>query len=155
MEDGMSSFLDQLKARSVEAQKRVAETQQQAQAAQALFQSAAQEFNSLQLLVNLESAREAKASPQAKAAPVVERPAVAISEGNKTELVRNLIFDNPEGLTPPEIWKRVGAKMVRRQYLYSVLKRLKDREIIVEKRGKYFQRIATKAEGETQQTLLQ
>jgi len=40
-------------------------------------------------------------------------------------------------MTPGEIWKEMESQINNRAYLYSVLKRLKDRGDVKEKRGKY------------------
>lgn len=147
----MTVFLDQLKAHLIPAQKRVEETQQKAQAAQAEFQVAVQEFNSLQLLVNLHAAREQKTTPP------TTRPQAAIQnpEANKTRLVLDLIRQHPGGIKPTEIWKNVGPQLGRRQYLYSVLKRLKDREEISERQGKYMAKITEQREATPQPILVQ
>jgi hypothetical protein len=143
----MSTFLDQLKTRMDEAHKRLQSAQQKAQLAQAEHTAAAQEFGSLQLLVNLEAQREAKT-------PIVVKTPQS-NEVNKTQLVSDVIRQSPAGLSPSEIWSQLQGQLVRKQYLYSVLKRLKDRDEIVERRGKYVAKIAGRPEGETQQGLVQ
>lgn len=60
------------------------------------------------------------------------------SEGNKTEAVRSLLRQHPTGMTPAEMWEGLKAQISNRVYLYSVLKRLKDRGQVREKRGKYY-----------------
>jgi hypothetical protein len=60
------------------------------------------------------------------------------SEGNKTEAVRVLLRQHPAGMTPAEMWEQLKAQLTNRIYLYSVLKRLKDRGDVRERRGKYF-----------------
>lgn len=59
------------------------------------------------------------------------------SEVNKTELVRELLRQHPNGMTPVEIWGHVHSQFGNRVYLYSVLRRLKDKGDAREKRGKY------------------
>jgi hypothetical protein len=149
----MGVFLDQLKTRMEEAHKRLQTSQQKASAAQAEYQAAGQEFNSLQLLVNLELARATKSSSTA----IMRQAAVSGAEINKTDLVRDLIIQHPAVITPPDIWKQVGSQLGRRQYLYSVLKRLKDRDEIVDRKGKYVAKAAVKPEGNAphQQGLVQ
>jgi hypothetical protein len=58
-------------------------------------------------------------------------------ESNKTEAVRTLLRQHANGMTPGEIWKSLNSEL-NRVYLYSVLKRLKDRGDVREKRGKYY-----------------
>jgi hypothetical protein len=41
-------------------------------------------------------------------------------------------------MSPADIWKEMEPQMKNRAYLYSVLKRLKDRGDARERRGKYF-----------------
>jgi len=60
------------------------------------------------------------------------------AEGNKTEVVRDFLRQHSTGVTPSEIWKELESQMSGRAYLYSVLKRLKDRGDVREKRGKYY-----------------
>jgi len=59
------------------------------------------------------------------------------SEGNKTEAVLTLLRQHSVGMTPGEIWKEMESQINNRAYLYSVLKRLKDRGDVKERRGKY------------------
>jgi uncharacterized protein YdiU (UPF0061 family) len=56
---------------------------------------------------------------------------------SKTELIRDLLRQSPHGLTPTEIWSHVRGQFKYRAYLYSVLKRLTDREELSVRRGKY------------------
>jgi hypothetical protein len=58
-------------------------------------------------------------------------------EGNKTEAVLMLLRQHGVGMTPGEIWKEMESQINNRAYLYSVLKRLKDRGEVKERRGKY------------------
>jgi hypothetical protein len=60
------------------------------------------------------------------------------SESNKTEAVRMLLRQHTSGMTPGEIWKNLQSQVSNRVYLYSVLKRLKDRGDVRVKRGKYY-----------------
>jgi hypothetical protein len=60
------------------------------------------------------------------------------SDGNKTEAVRMLLRQHPTGMTPGEMWKSLESQLSSRVYLYSVLKRLKDRGDVRTKRGKYY-----------------
>lgn len=58
---------------------------------------------------------------------------------NKTEIVRELLRSHTNGITPADLWKgfQIQAPGTSRQYLYSVLKRLRDREYVCVRRGKY------------------
>jgi len=163
----MSDFLNKLitelegsKVRFTDAQKKLGVTQselqtanQRFQAAQAEYQAAAQEFNSYQILVNLWSKKEQELSVS-PADSIVMSDGVSVevrgtivesstaspanSDGNKTEKVRDLLRQNPSGMTPGDIWVKVEKEMKNRAYLYSILKRLKDRGDARERRGKYY-----------------
>jgi hypothetical protein len=163
----MSEFLENLKARHAESQKRFIAKQQQLNAVNAEFQAVAQEFNAWTTLLNLE-ARKEQAAAIAPAAPVVATPQKSAipalpsaatppeaSESNKTEFVRELLRQHSAGMKPSEIWKHVKEQIPRRPYLYSVLKRLKDRGDIVERRGKYIFKFAAKPEEPKENNLLQ
>jgi hypothetical protein len=77
------------------------------------------------------------------------------SEVNKTELIREVLRLHPAGMTPKEIRTALKGE-VSRDYIYSVLKRLKDRDQILfqRKKRKYFMRVPQKAE-EPKQPVLQ
>jgi hypothetical protein len=129
---------------------------------QAAYAAAAQEFQSYQTLVNLHTHKEqnantivASTAPTALATQsgkVIPNVAVSMSggsssrttdngrstEGNKTEAVRDLLRQHPAGMTPGEIWTHLETQLSNRTYLYSVLKRLRDRGDARAKRGKYF-----------------
>jgi len=158
----MSAFLEQLIEEMNEAQKRFALAQQDLQRAQAVFQAAAQEFQSYQHIVAARTRKEQEgsASPativgKGAAAPVAALPPqqTEIDEINKTELVRELLRQHPNGMTGRELWSAVKDKFLHRQYVYSVLKRLKKKGYVVQKRKKYV--FTAKPEEVTQQSLIQ
>jgi hypothetical protein len=143
----MSEFLDNLKRGMQEAQVKFQAAQQKMNLANAEFQAAAQEFNAWQTLVAATARKEQHGAPPAVSvsAQVTVSPNVAAqlvssskTEGNKTNAVRELLRQHPAGMTPLEIWKQMESQMTNRAYLYSVLKRLKDRGDARERRGKYF-----------------
>jgi thioesterase domain-containing protein len=157
----MTEFLDNLKSRLAESQKRFAAKQQQLAAINAEFQAVAQEFNAWQTLVNLEAKKELTAAREAEAPviPALDTPSVVSTnpstatsapsaptnaEVNKTDTVRELLRQHSAGMTPSEIWKQVKAQIPHRPYLYSILKRLKDKGDVSEKRGKYFFKFSPK-----------
>ena len=167
----MSEFLETLKSRLLEAQKRLQVVTAKAQAAQAELQAVGQEMFGWQKAVEAETKREsmeqvaavqlasqpaiesragvAEAHPQPK--PIETRPAAAIcammpTEMSKTDLIRNFIRSRPNGVTPVEIWRAVQHEMPRRGYLYNILGRLKDHEDVVVKRKKYYARMSNKPE---------
>jgi hypothetical protein len=72
---------------------------------------------------------------------------------SQTQAIRDLLRQHPTGMTPGEIWKLLAAKMSNRAYLYSVLKRLRDKGDARERRGKYF--LVIKPEESQNQTILQ
>jgi hypothetical protein len=160
----MSEFLEQLKARMEEAQKRHQLSIMKLQLAQQENGAATQDFASWQNAVRVETLREQQQvgtgsaetvpvnTPTGVAAtvttPVESQPVTNREEVNKTDLIRQMFNRHPEGLRPTEIWKQIGAQLKHRAYLYSVLKRLKDHGEIVERRGKYFAKVMQKIEGE-------
>jgi hypothetical protein len=163
MEGGkMPIFLDTLKERHAEAQKRTQEAQQKLAAAQTEFQTAAQEMAGWQKAVEAETRREQQNST-ITAGTSMEAPVIATvigqveqhlqGETNKTELIRELLRQHASGITPPELWKALSSKIVHRPYLYSVLKRLKDKDEVCVKRGKYYLKAIPKAEGDQPQLL--
>lgn len=60
---------------------------------------------------------------------------------SKTDLIRDLLRQNSHGMTPTEIWSQVREQFKYRAYMYSVLKRLTDKEELSVRRGKYSIRI--------------
>jgi hypothetical protein len=152
----MSEFLENLKARHAEAQKRFLAKQAHLNAVNAEYQTVAQEFNAWQTLLTLETRKEQGDNTVNVSATVVvspQRPSLPSStpsntgtaaEVNKTEIVRDLLRQNSSGLTPTEIWRQVKTQIPHRPYLYSVLKRLKDRGDVTEKRGKYLFKFSPK-----------
>lgn len=147
----MSDFVDELKARMAEAQKRLQAAQQEMQVAQAKYQAVAQEFNSLQFLLGSENAKLQQQSNQ----PALDAPPQQAADLNKTDMIRGLLRQHPAGMTPSEIWKEVKGQLSHRAYLYSVLKRLKDKDEVIVRRGKYISKIMPKPEEGKEQTLLQ
>ena len=96
---------------------------------------------------------------KAAIAPQMQGPASkaeheAERDSNKTQLIRDALALHP-GLTPAQVWGAVKTRITRRTYVYSVLKRLKDRKQIVEGRGKYYLPVAPKVAEESEQTTLQ
>ena len=166
----MNGFLDTLKIRMTDSQRRLHEATQRLQAAQAEHQAAAQEAASWQNAVQAEARREAYAAalaqaksgqvtptlPTAATAVPVAAPVTAPAQApsppsaepdlNKSELIRQVLRDNPGGLTPVEVWRKLNNQITNRNYVYSVLGRLKDREQVTVKRGKYAYRVIPKGE---------
>ncbi len=63
------------------------------------------------------------------------------SSVNKTDLVRDQLRQHPTGLLPVEVWRAVKEQIPNRGYVYSVLSRLKDRDQVSIRRGKYYLRV--------------
>lgn len=160
----------ELKIRHAEAQKRLQAAQQEAQAVQTRYQAIAQEFNSLQLLLNVEAAKPENKPEDKTAQPAITVVARAVSvvpqattgqtalplvAENKTDMIRELLRQYPGGIAPTELWKQVKTRMTHRAYLYSILKRLKDKGEVMVKRGKYIAKIMPKPEEEKEQTVVQ
>ena len=87
------------------------------------------------------------------AAPIPEQPDNAEAL-NKTNIVRNLLRQHPTGMSAVDIWKEVGGQFNHRPYLYSVLKRLRDRDEIVKRRNKYCLTSIPKAEEAKEQHVI-
>jgi len=154
----MGDFLEMLKARLADAQQRLQVAQAALQKAQLEHNAVMQEFGSWQNAVAVETRREQNsaqatvrivvgASPPAAARVIASTPAmpsVVPSDINKAELIRDVLRQYPNGITPADLWREVRDQ-VGRAYVYSVLKRLKDRKQVAERRGKYFLQIVPKA----------
>jgi len=189
-----NNFLETIKMRVSDAQRRWTEAQHKLQVAQQEFQTAQMEFSNWQGVLNAEMRHLGIAQPVQPARPlpqpqariitvgqpqqaVVQTPPIPTptppataqptttqpnspsgqqSEVNKTELIRELLQQHPAGMSPLEIWTALKDE-VTRDYVYAVLKRLKDRNQIVfqRKRRKYFMRVPQKPEDTKEQTLLQ
>ena len=165
----MSEFLEILKVRHAECLKRFQAKQAQLNAVNAEFQAVSQEFNSIQTLLNLELRKQQMdalarnvattqpAAPQAAPAQLPAAVPTTAGEVNKTETVRELLRQHESGMTPTELWKQqlVRNQFHHRAYLYSVLKRLKDKGDVIERRGKYFFKFLPKPEENKEQNILQ
>ncbi|SRR5579875_2110294 len=148
-----NSTLEDLKTRLAIAHKALADATQQLQIAQQAHQKAMSDYNIFSAAVGILSREEEekKAAAQEKQIPIALTVSVSdsasptdavttqISETapNKTELVRELLRQHIGGMTPSEIWKELKGQFVHRPYLYSVLKRLRDREEVTFRRNKY------------------
>ena len=55
----------------------------------------------------------------------------------KTELIRELLRQHPQGMTATEIWTELRDRLRHRAYLYNVLKRLEKNEGLSCRRDKY------------------
>jgi hypothetical protein len=153
----MAKIIEELQARVTDAQRQLAESAQVFQVAQQKHQAAQHNFNvwnmALQVEQRDEQLRQAKATekqlhfptanPKAEAMPAAtvaaapEQPPDNPEALNKTDSVRNLLRQHPTGMSAVDIWKEVGAQFIHRPYLYSVLKRLRDRDEIIKRRNKY------------------
>jgi len=132
-------MLDRLKIGLAEAQTRHAENTKRHQAVTAEWQATNAEVLGYQKVIELETKRELE---KAAGAPQMQGPASkaeheAERESNKTQLVRDALALHP-GLSPAQVWGAVKTRIGNRTYVYSILKRLKDRKQIVERRGKYY-----------------
>jgi hypothetical protein len=157
----MDDFLTILKSRLQDAQKWMQEAQQKLAVAQNEFQRASQEYNSWNYAFAVETQRAAQAANGTKPTTQPGMPralpqhpgATALIEAkpeakNKTELVRTFLKQHPNGATPTDIWENLKSEMDR-AYIYSVLKRLKDKDEIQERRGKYYFKHRPEADEDT------
>jgi hypothetical protein len=166
----MSQFLETIKERVADSQRRLQASTVKLQQAQAEHQAVSQEFVSWQNAFNVEARREQleqlnenqkraeQQKPQAPPQPIsgsiaVQLPALRVSatgivtppeslpdtpEISKTKMIKDVLLNNSNGITPAEVWKKVQDHHVGRAYVYSVLKRLKDKKQVLERRGKYY-----------------
>jgi len=145
-------FLEELKTRLQEATRKLADAQKEMLAAQGRFQAVAQEHGSLQHLINVEQAARQKANEQQdNFFPEIQRQeppqsTVTLSTENQTDTVRNLLKQHPTGITPRDMWKQVQTQIKYRAYFYSILKRLRDKDEVIVRRGKYMMKIVPKVE---------
>lgn len=130
-------------------------------------QAANSELNSLKILINVETQKRAAqqaselasagmipgTSPVIPVAPLVgpkeptPTPATTTeSDVNKTEIIRDLLRQHANGMTPGDVWRAVKSQIPRRNYVYAVLGRLKDRDQVMVRRGKYYFKILAKPE---------
>jgi DNA repair exonuclease SbcCD ATPase subunit len=151
-------FLDECENNLNEAKKAFQAAQQEASLATQKFQAAQIELNIWTGAVNTVKARlekkrqELEQDKQRDGSPekpsgmsassglalqsVPESTGAAIPDLNKTEMIRTVLRRHPSGMTPSELWKELDGQ-VSRDYVYAVLKRLKDREQIAYRRKKY------------------
>ena len=163
----VSEFLEIVRARWGDATKRLQSATLRLQQAQAEHQAAAQEAHSWQTILQSEERREAaqrvatanplgteppagntiQQQPSAQTPPTVPLSVVsnapAESDLNKSELIRQALRSHPGGLKPAEVWHKLKDQIPNRSYIYSVLGRLKERDQVLIKRGKYTLRIVT------------
>jgi uncharacterized protein YdiU (UPF0061 family) len=162
-----TALLEELRNRHHDAQVKLQEAQRAFQAAQATNTKAQADFQKAQQVLAIatqqfhgwntaysvvmaeettrkQAAEQAQlqlpdtAAPAPSPAPEVQaEPIQAVEQKSKTDTIRDLLRQNPHGLTPTEIWSHVQEQFKYRAYLYSVLKRLTDREELCVRRGKY------------------
>jgi hypothetical protein len=150
----VSTFLETIKLRLAEAQRQHQEATAKFQRAQAEFQSIAQKLQSWQIALQTETQREqAEAAlanqdtmqqePPAKHQQNVAVTTIASAESridadvNKTDLIRQQLRQHPAGMTGKELWDAVKVQISYRPYVYSVLKRLRDKQEVIVRRKKY------------------
>ena len=173
----MATILEEIQTRLAEAQKRLTEANAAFAVAQQAQAQANHNFNVWNMALQVEqrdeklrqdkanekqlplpTAMKEEASPVAVpsiAVPIAsEQPTDNSETPNKTDAVRNLLRQHPNGMSAVDIWKEVREDFKHRPYLYSVLKRLRDREEIVKRRNKYCLIVIPKAEEVKEQTIV-
>ena len=149
-------FLEGVENNLAESKKSYQEAQQKASVAQLAFQGAQNELNiwtgaANAIKVRLTRLREQvqQEQPTSPDKPITNLLASATStlraiaessngsqDVNKTEMIRAVLRRHPAGITPAELWQELNGE-VSRDYVYAVLKRLKDRDQISYRRKKY------------------
>jgi hypothetical protein len=172
----MTKILDELQVRVAESKARLDLATKAFQAAQATFVQAQQDHSiwtsAWQAEQRDEQRRAAAAAenqlplPTAQSEPrlaneqevedfvdaaLADEPSENI---NKTDAVRELLRSHPAGMTAVAIWEEVREDFKHRPYLYSVLKRLRDREEIIKRRGKYCLKLIPKTTEAQEQSLV-
>jgi hypothetical protein len=163
----VQEFVEICKERFTDCQRRFGTAHQNLQKAQQEFAQAQLEHNNWQGVLNSELARLARLQQAAQenqgTLPMVPAVPNAIeahkqvplsasesaAEINKTELVRELLSQHAEGMTPGEVWA-VLKNQIPRPYVYSILKRLKDADEVIynRRRKRYSLRVNAKNEEE-------
>jgi hypothetical protein len=170
----MSKILEELQVRVTDSKSRLDTATKLFQQAQVVFQQAQQDHNvwSAAFLAEQRDEQRRDAAATAKQLPLptehvqpkpptwaeenVSDLAAEPTEGfNKTDTVRALLRRHPTGMTAVDIWNEVSDDFKHRPYLYSVLKRLRDREEIVKRRNKYCLKLTPKTEEAHEQTVVQ
>jgi len=159
------TFLEEIQKRLAEVQTRANEVTRRLGQVQAEHQSVMQELGSYQKIAQVEALRlqreqqqslipgaagapptvQTQPQPQSVTAPVLaESP--TNDDGNKTEAIREFLRQHPAGMTPAQLWQQMKNRVAHRQYIYGVLKRLKDQKQVTERRGKYYFQPVPKSE---------
>jgi hypothetical protein len=101
----------------------------------------------------------AETETQSSAPPVYESAPETHQESvNQTEIVRDALRLRPSGMTPGDLWKAHKGEISSRPYLYSILKRMRDKDEATLRRGKYILKpkpIEVKSEAETRADIFQ
>lgn len=139
----MSTVLDGLRERLELAKGRLARAQMAHVAATNELNLAVTEHNTWNAAVQIEQREEAgRQLPLAEFPRESQQTADSATQDlheepiNRTELVREQLRLHAGGMTTPELWKALSGQITSRAYLYSILKRLRDRDEITRKRGK-------------------
>jgi hypothetical protein len=150
----MSEFLETLKERHADAQRRLQLSQARLQAFQNEHNVLVQEANGWAHALNAETRREQlEVQRRQSASPTLTPeilPPATVKENtnnhvlmpppagiNKTQLIRNVLQQHPSGMKPVAVWLQVRDQ-VDRAYVYSVLSRMKEKKQVKESKGKYF-----------------
>ena len=153
--EGLKERFEVAKARLTAAQKRNAETV-------AELAAATTEHNIWYHAVNLETKEQERLAAEAnkkqmplpeiliQPRPITAREAntsgpsesqtdstVSQESPKQTEIVRDALRLHPTGMTPADIWEKHKKEISSRPYLYSILKRLRDKDEVALRRGKY------------------
>ncbi len=149
----INALIELLRKRREEAQQRFQVAQQKFAVAQGELQAAQQELNSYAYTLSNEMRKRQmeeiavqaakQGGPRAptridtvsSTAEIASMPDIHIHM-SKTALVRGVLQQNPNGIAPTDICKAL-KNQVASAYVYSVLKRMKDRDEVTKKRGKY------------------
>jgi hypothetical protein len=161
----MDPLLDGMKERLEKAKERLTRAQLSFQAAQAEMQTAAGEYSvwnsAISLVIRDEEKRLAESREnqipmdlpelqtqeeehRAEARDISIPVVASVATVNQTEKVRDIIRAHGTGITTGGIWTEVKDHISNRSYLYPILKRLRDRDEVCVRRGKYL--FKTKAE---------
>lgn len=134
--------IDFLKRRLAEAQQAFEEEKARYALATAAWQKANNLVQACQRLIEEEQRRTQHGSiishiPDGETLTIASMT-MTHPEANKTDLVRDTLRQQAGGTTPKDLWRALQGQIKHRPYLYSILKRLKDKDEVAVRRGKYF-----------------
>ena len=161
----MNEFVETLKSRVAESRQRLDEARKNFEVVEGVLKKAVAEYTAWEGALQSELRKPVTVAAVGLAAGVAAATATGTQANvppiaadlNQTDLIRDALRRRPTGLTPAELWKVVGDQVANRSYIYAVLGRLKERDQVYVRRGKYHIKVVEKSEpdGENQELVVQ